>query len=747
MLKKGKCMRNAINFTKLEKYHKIDKGLFDETKFNLDLDIRSPKMVKLLDKIRELDENDLKTDGHLYKHIIYSDVKTSSAGIKVIAGALTANNYKNIYDSKFKIDDGLFRRNTNNNYALLTSLSIYNKPFPVKLKKKILELFNERPDNIYGENIRFLLLDQGYKEGIDVFDVKYLHIFDDLLTSSDQKQVVGRGTRFCGQKGLEFIPNEGWKLQVFKYNLLIPENLQEFYGTDNSFEIVMKESGLDINKLIFASELERASIKGSVDNTLNKIIKAEIVLGGGIKGKRKRLENKGYILHKNPIKIDRKLSYDEMQKYVERYYRKYKLDEIKFENGCIEDITDNSRIVKFTKTQDFVSKFFNHQLPYKGMLYWHSVGTGKTCSAIATATRGFEEAGYTILWVTRHTLKEIIWKNMFDKICSVVLQDRYNNGEKIPTSKDNNSKSFLSDSWKILPMSYKQFSNLLQKKNDFYKQLVSINGTEDPLRKTLVIIDEAHLLYSNELKIAEKPNVNVLKQKIRDSYRISGDDSVRLLYMTGTPYTTNPMDLIKFVNIFKDDQNDLLPEDFNEFKERFLDENNNFTIDGEKEFLNSITGYISYLNRGDDIRQFAYPVFNNINVIMSSHGISASVQETEEKIQELEQKLSETDDAKEKNKLIKEINKNKKAIIREVKRDDKNSFDQENFFNNCLDKKKETDSTFELQDLIPIEKKEKKEKKEKNCVDPKEIHPITGKCVEKCKDGKVRNDKGRCVNK
>ena len=99
-------------------------------------------------------------------------------------------------------------------------------------------------------NIRFLLLDQGYKEGIDVFDVKYLHLFDDLLTDSDRKQAIGRGTRFCGQKGLDFNPVLGWPLHVFKYNLLIPDKLQQHYDAENSFEIVMRESGLDINKLI-----------------------------------------------------------------------------------------------------------------------------------------------------------------------------------------------------------------------------------------------------------------------------------------------------------------------------------------------------------------------------------------------------------------------------------------------------------------------------------------------------------------
>jgi len=33
----------------------------------------------------------------------------------------------------------------------------------------------------------------------------------------------------------------------------------------------------------------------------------------------------------------------------------------------------------------------------------------------------------------------------------------------------------------------------------------------------------------------------------------------------------------------------------------------------------------------------------------------------------------------------------------------------------------------------------------KKCPDTKEIHPITGKCVPLCKEGKIRNSKGRCI--
>ena len=153
-------------------------------------------------------------------------------------------------------------KNYDNNFALLSSVQIYDKPFPVKLKKHIIELFNKRPDNINGKTVRFIILDSGYKEGIDIFDVKYVYIFEPLITESDQKQVIGRGTRFCGQKGLEFIPNIGLPLHVFKYNLINDDNV-------NVHELFMNNSGLDLSKLVFATELENISKYGAVDYNLN----------------------------------------------------------------------------------------------------------------------------------------------------------------------------------------------------------------------------------------------------------------------------------------------------------------------------------------------------------------------------------------------------------------------------------------------------------------------------------------------
>jgi superfamily II DNA or RNA helicase len=658
--KKADCVRVAINNSMNKDFFKFDKPSYNSEKIKENLEIASPKILNLLENIKELDDNDFIKYGKRFKHIIYSDLRNSIAGIKFIASVLKAYGMSNIYNEKLKINIP----ENNNNFALLTSMSLYNNPFPVKLRNNILKIFNSRPDNIYGEKVRFLLIDQGFKEGIDVYDVKYIHIFDELITPSDEKQVIGRGTRYCGQKGLNFHPELGWPLHIFKYRLLLSDKKE-------AFSLYLKESGIDINKLNFAVELENICRYGAVDYEINKPIheygnetkdkldikniveqinkfqefplrdmyesfeerketdnfdlakKAKYKYGGKlkelflkpkpfIKKTKKEIKIKSNFVNKNLLT---KLDFIDMRKYIRKYYNDYKWQNIKFENLCINDDTkEESRIVTLSNSQNFISNFFVSSSYYKGILLWHSVGTGKTCAAIAIASNSFEKEDYTILWVTRHTLKPDIWKNIYKQVCSKTIAEKIQKGENIPINPKGNELKYLDNKW-IIPISYKQFTNLIEGKNKFYLDLVKRNGKEDPLKKTLIIIDEAHKIFSEETPLNERPNIDSLKKAIYKSYSYSKKDSCRLLLMTATPYTNDPLQLFKLINLLKEE--DYLNDNFEEFAEEYLDLNYKFTKTGIKQFLDKISGYISYLNRERDIRQFAYPVIYTRDVDMS----------------------------------------------------------------------------------------------------------------------------------
>jgi superfamily II DNA or RNA helicase len=776
---KADCVRRVANWSIVKPAHKFEKKTFDAEKVKDEMQTMSPKLVELLKKIQQLDEQDVAKDGRKYKHFIFSDVRQGGYGAKIISSALIASGYHLVYNHTLQLaDDAQLLETKGENFALLCSTSVYDKPISVALKKKILSKYNQRDDNIHGDLIRIIVMDSGFKEGIDLFDVKYVHILEPQTSKADEKQVIGRGTRTCGQKGLQFQPNNGWTLEVYIYDVDVPQELADMMDARTLFQLYLKHSKIDLRKIAFANQLERMAIVGSVDYELNKNIHNFKVLGddvdindifdnnlsGGAKKKNvpdmdKDINDIGFCTKNCGKRATKIVPFSTMKFAVAFFAMKQKLPKgfdspsslrdyfcnlmKKDDNYCasLHDLHDDMRafmakhaeelvyvvknkdklripkkyatllrrfiiaylpkevkvkitphpsepesvrppipdspnddesvdppspdsakssevpnpsakqhenkgflgtreeikkkfsqftwpkvelknmcggasIMNFNPTQDFVRTYFTPESQLKGMLLYHSVGTGKTCSAIAAATSTFEKEDYTILWVTRTTLKSDIWKNMFDQVCSIPIQVMIKEGKEIPEKMEDRMK-LLGSSWAIRPMSYKQFSNLVAGKNEFYKRLVKKNGTKDPLKKTLLIIDEAHKLYGGaDLSSVERPDMNKLKAALHKSYALSGKDSVKVMLMTATPYTNDPMELMQLLNLLRKKENQL-PDDFEVFSNKYLDQDGNFTKQGHVRFLDDVSGYISYLNREKDARQFTQPVVLQVKVPMT----------------------------------------------------------------------------------------------------------------------------------
>ena len=1063
------CIRKKSNISKSYSKYRFDSLDFSPRVLLNDIPTVSPKLEVLLKNIEKLDKRDKERDGVLYKHFIFSDLKSSSAGAKLLASALIAKGYtlgydapknkgaapskndgdesdseslsggakKKTYGKIAVLDDADLKKTKSKNFFLLASSGVFEQPISVGIKKEMLKKFNQRPDNIHGEHARFMVMDSGFKEGIDLFDIKYVHIFEPSILMSDQKQVIGRGTRTCGQKGLDFHPTRGWPLHVFVYDLEIPEKLRpSFIDTKSAIDLYLKAMNLDIRLFHFAHDLEQLTVVGSVDYDLNKNVHSfsianedneeglaedsEFVYGGKEGNLLEGGAHRKFIIRKDlaPIVVpskkkkgkkgepavdlpngvlirrpmDSNMGHEDMREYIQENFSQYSWEKVKMENKCGEVQKGGAGdVITYSPTQDFIRHYFTPESPIKGMLLWNSVGTGKchakdtpilmydgsikmvqniqvgevlmgddstprtvlslaqgqdelydinpvkgekytvnsehilclkptrlgvrfvkkqknlpytapyisnktgkvvaksfatkeeanefldeihnganvleipvcdylklsksakkdlkgyrsgvhfpskpvdfdpyiigfwlgdgskrdpvittqdskvlhylfqelpkqnlslnyqsgydyrissainkgenkmlkalqkynlinnkhipmaykvndmnvrlqilaglidsdgnsdnngyeitqknkqlaedilflarslgfaaymkecekscmykgekktgiyhritisgdlsivpvkidrkrvgcrlqkknvlvtgidvksigkgdyygftldgnnryllgdftvthnTCSAIATATTSFEREGYTILWVTRTTLKSDIWKNMFEQVCNEDIRDKLiNTGLKIP---DDNTKrmKLVSKAWSIRPMSYKQFSNLVSKSNSLYKSLVKKNGEEDPLRKTLLIIDEAHKLYGGaDLSSIERPDMPALHKALMSSYQISGKDSVKLLLMTATPITKDPTELIQLINLCKPPEKQM-PTTFDEFSEIYLNDEGKFTNKGKDLYLDQIAGYVSYLNREKDARQFSQPILHQVLVPM-----------------------------------------------------------------------------------------------------------------------------------
>jgi superfamily II DNA or RNA helicase len=767
------CLRQVSNWSKITASNRFDKSRFDPAATDKLIPIASPKLEAMMQNITALDANDMALYGKTFKHFIFSDIKTLGYGAKIISAAFLARGFQSVLKfvkSKIVVDvpvssKGSRSGSKGSNFAVLSSTAIWDSPFKHKLKKEILDMYNKRPDNVYGENCRFIILDAGFKEGIDLFDVRYVHLFEPLMTEADMTQALGRATRLCGQKGLDFVPNKGWPLHVFKYSQDIPVALQDKLKAKTLFEVALQLKGLDSRLHSISKAIKDVSILAAVDQPLTEeihksglmprlVVKKATASTASASSSRKSMmlalgraasastvpslslsrttvdmtgtlselsmESKVLALRSSAQTVDsfdsfdslealengakdpcadclsaaivpfapsrmspakvvprvimdsnvlvvvppsaasatalskgrtaataasaatqRPASWYELRRYILDKYGKMSWGKQEIVNKCVDKkgvaaaaapaaakkekdyivaperkVLPKLSLVDYTPTQAFISSYFTVESSVKGMLMWHSVGTGKTCTAIALASTQFEPAGYSIIWVTRHTLKADIWKNIFDQVCHKTIAEEVAAGKLAPEDAEKRQKR-LQQQW-IPPMSYRQFSNVVQGKNVVYDLLKKRNGKADPLAKTLIIIDEAHKLYSADFKGAEKPDVPAFMAALQNSYAVSGADSARVLLMTATPYNESPMELMSLLNLCRV-KADALPTEMSEFVAKYMDATGNFTREGITAYMDAVAGQISYLNREADPSQFAQPVFAEVVVPISTY--------------------------------------------------------------------------------------------------------------------------------
>lgn len=838
--KLSQCIRNASATVRLPRNAMPDSPHLNRQVLTKET---SAKFTKLIENIKTLDEEDIRDHGKLFKHFIFTDLRESAYGAKAVASFLIEHgfDFRMALERKQIMRQGklvstkagetqLVDKKAPNGFAILQSLPLWKNPISVKTKKDILRVFNSRPDNIQGEKLRIIVLDSKFKEGIDLFDVKYVHLLEPPISNSDLKQAVGRATRFCGQKGLTFIPNRGWPLEVFVYSIQLPNSGLFQHGEGDlidAHDLLMLKSGLDLALLNLVKECTVLAIRGAVDYDLNYKINnfnveaaviAEVVLpssqSGGNREKatlvqihgvdditpellqkcftrksklfpfskarmNKEAQRLGIQIPKNakrawyceqltsnpiylekllkPEEVDRdsidalrnseeksafsasdtilseipndlislklsdsneneksvkesdkrseeeskeesvkrsdkqseesvkpsvkssvkqsdkqskesdkpsplkplsprpntatdeallrvrmlfpspnesrvapivKKSFDvreavellkslknkpfsEFQDGVAGIYSKFKWESPVIKNGC-EQIAAGQpgKPVSFTKTQDFIRHYLMPDSPFKGILAWHSVGTGKTCMAVAAATTQFEQAGYKILWVTRNALMADVYKNIFGSVCSIPIMKALEDGKLIPADLTA-QKRMLSKGW-LPPISYRTFQNALQGKNEIGR-LLAKNPNGDPLHKTFLIMDEIHKLQDGDLGANESADFHIIQKYIQDSYAKSHDDSVRPLLMTATPITGSPKELFEIVNtLIERKEQRLMP--FEEFRTHFTNQDGAISPQGQAYYLERAKGLVSYLNREYDPTTFAQPNFHKITI-------------------------------------------------------------------------------------------------------------------------------------
>lgn len=347
------CYRNVSNYSKknIQKgKFTFDSDKFERDNFKLFMDIMAPKLKAMLLKIQELDSKDQEMFGKKFKHFIFSEF--TGIGSKMIGTYLVSHGYPLVYEVTGTSRKKLIYKEEKkkDRFALLSSNSLFDLTVSKRLTKEIINKFNERPKNVNGDYIRFIVADKGFQEGVDLFDVKYVHIFEEQKTEKAYNQAIGRAFRRCGTVGLNFVNNEGWIVKVFNYKSQLDSG--EFI-----FEKAMSFDNTNKTIINTANAIEKILPTSSVDYFINNF-------PGEPVDTLFPLPN----LDMDPI---------DYQKAVLSKFSKYKITNSGELKSTCSPPEKGVKIVTLSKAQNFLKDFFTPESPQKGLIVAHSIGSGK----------------------------------------------------------------------------------------------------------------------------------------------------------------------------------------------------------------------------------------------------------------------------------------------------------------------------------------------------------------------------------
>ena len=284
--------------------------------------------------------------------------------------------------------------------------------------------------------------------------------------------------------------------------------------------------------------------------------------------------------------------------------------------------------------QKFIKNFLSMYTPYNGLLLYHGLGTGKTCSAIGVAeeTRkylkfmGFNER---IIIVASPNVQENFYLQLFDER---KLEEKngiwtINNcaGQNIldeinMIQKDLSREKVIKIVKNVINnyylfMGYTQFANLIIKKSNISNQSLS---TLEPKKKQLLIKNKLQKFFNNRLIIIDEIH-NIRQSKDNSNKLVSNEliklvknvNNLKLLFMSATPMFNDYKEIIFLINILNlNDKRSII-----ELKDVFANDGS-FLVNSKGEqvglelFKRKINGYISYI-KGDNPLSFPFRILPN----------------------------------------------------------------------------------------------------------------------------------------
>ncbi len=285
-------------------------------------------------------------------------------------------------------------------------------------------------------------------------------------------------------------------------------------------------------------------------------------------------------------------------------FKRYKLPEIFLDGSdpCNNAYTGN----ELRKYQQFLGDYLNYNSPYRDILIYHGLGSGKTRSAINIYNMLYNYSpDWNVFILLKATLKESTWVKELDSWLQKEEKEfRLSNIEFISYDAPNADKIFLE-----------------KVKN------------ADSAKKSFYIIEESHNfinnVYTNINSKQGRRALTIYEHIIQDK---KDNDGVRVILLSGSPAINNPYELALMFNLLRPD---LFPKSESQFNQLYISTDAYPVINPatKNEFQRRIMGLVSYYI-GSTPDYFARKTVTYVDVPMSDYQneIYTHYEEIEEKI-------------------------------------------------------------------------------------------------------------------
>jgi len=302
------------------------------------------------------------------------------------------------------------------------------------------------------------------------------------------------------------------------------------------------------------------------------------------------------------------------------------------ENTNIQDEANKicNKDFQLAPHQEFLRSFLSIYTPYNGILLYHGLGTGKTCSAIGIAeeTRSYlkyNNINHRIIIVASPNVQQNFRLQLFDESKLFFINGKWNLENCVGNSILNDLNIFDNNTPKeiiikninnvinnyYIFIGYIEFANLIIKKSRINTDNVTLTEKEkNKIRKTklekffnnrLIIVDEIHNIRNTN------DNSNKLVAE-NFMFLVKNVSNLKLVLLSATPMYNDYREIIFLLNILNlNDKRSMIEvsDVFNPDGSFVMDNNGNEA--GKELLIRKMNGYISYV-KGDNPLSFPYRI-------------------------------------------------------------------------------------------------------------------------------------------